>query len=229
METPEAVILELQPAGPVIRAVAWLLDLVIRAVVLVVFAIVAVPFGGVGQGVWLIVVFGISFVYPALFEALNDGATPGKRAFGLCVVKSDGTPVDLSAAVTRNLLRTADWFPALNVLGLVTIVSSRSFQRLGDLAAGTVVVYRRRSSAISSIRTSELADARPVAPATPLEPDEQRVIGQFTERVVVLGRARSAELAALVAPGLVRRQTADPLQTVYGVAAWIASGDEDAT
>lgn len=220
--------LELQPAGPAIRALAWLLDLVIRIVVLAVFAIVAAPLGGVGQGVSLIVTFGISFVYPALFEALNNGATPGKRAFGLCVVKSDGTPVDLSAAVTRNLLRTADWFPAMNVLGLVTIVSSRSFRRLGDMAAGTVVVYRRRSSAVSSIRTSELAEARPVAPAVPLEPDEQRVIGQFTERVPLLGRARSAELARLVAPHLVHRPAVDPLETVYGVAAWIAGTDEGA-
>ena len=76
--------------------------------------------------------------YMIWFEA-RSGATPGKRAVGIKVVKADGSPVDLGAAVARNLLRIVDGF-LFYLLAAILVWVMPLNQRLGDLAAGTVVV-----------------------------------------------------------------------------------------
>lgn len=79
------------------------------------------------------------FPYHVLLEGAS-GQTAGKAASGVVVVMEDGRPCTYRAAATRTALRLADWLPAGYILGLAAIAATERDQRLGDLAAGTVVV-----------------------------------------------------------------------------------------
>jgi uncharacterized RDD family membrane protein YckC len=84
--TPEGIELTLRLAGPVPRALAWGIDLLLR---LAAFAVLSIPLGmlgAVGAGIFLILWFGLEWLAPTLFEVYFDGATPGKRALGLMVL-----------------------------------------------------------------------------------------------------------------------------------------------
>jgi uncharacterized RDD family membrane protein YckC len=190
--TPEGIELSLRLAGPVARALAWMIDLVVR---LTAFGILSIPvslLGGIGAGISFILWFGLEWFYPTLFEVYGGGATPGKRSFGLIVLHRDGTPVGLPASLTRNLLRAVDFLPLLYGFGLLSIVLSRDFQRLGDIAGGTLVVYREASSQHGAIPA-----AAPLPPAVPLGPLEQRTLLDLAARSQVLTPERAQELAAL--------------------------------
>ena len=141
IETPEGITLSLRAAGPVARALAWSIDLLIQCMALLALLIALATLSQGGFGVWLIAVFLTEWLYPALFEVYAGGATPGKKALGLMVVHANGTPVGWSAALIRNLLRAADFLPVLYGFGMVAMFSNRDFQRLGDLAAGTLAYH----------------------------------------------------------------------------------------
>ena len=140
VESPEGIVLELHPAGPFVRLIAWLIDFGVRAILIFVLVFAGELLGQLGWGLFLIGFFVINWFYPVFFELFGNGATPGKRVFGLQVIKQNGTPVDLAASLVRNLLRTADYLPFFFGVGLVSMLSNRGFRRLGDLAAGTLVV-----------------------------------------------------------------------------------------
>jgi hypothetical protein len=93
--------------------------------------------------VLIVLGFANLFVYDVLFEVLASGRTPGKRAGRLRVVRSGGQPVGFIASVIRNVLRLIDLLPNAYLIGAITIVVSRHNQRIGDLAAGTLVVRER--------------------------------------------------------------------------------------
>ena len=95
---PEGVEITLRLAGPVARARAWLIDFGLRTVVMMFLPSVLSLLGDAGTGLMMIAWFAISTLYPILFEALWDGATPGKRICNLAVVHADGTPVGRSCA-----------------------------------------------------------------------------------------------------------------------------------
>lgn len=190
--TPEGIELSLRLAGPVARALAWMIDLVVR---LTAFGILSIPvslLSGIGAGISFILWFGLEWFYPTLFEVYRGGATPGKRALGLIVLHRDGTPVGLPASLTRNLLRTVDFLPLLYGFGLLSIVLSRDFQRLGDIAGGTLVVYR-----VASTQHGSIPAAPPLPPAVLLSPLEQRTLLDLAARSQVLTNERAQELAAL--------------------------------
>jgi uncharacterized RDD family membrane protein YckC len=193
--TPEGVELNLRLAGPVPRACAWAIDLAIRSVIMIALFVGLTPLGGVGFGAFLIAVFLLEWFYPALCEVYLDGATPGKKSMGLRVVNDDGTPVQMAAAMIRNLLRAADFLPVLYGVGLVSMLVNREFKRLGDLVAQTVVIYRDESRADVSIPA-----AAPAPPATPLTVQEARAVLDCAERVPELTAERADELARLAAP-----------------------------
>src|SRR5215470_4339864 len=117
--TPEGIELTLRLAGPVPRAIAWAIDLAIRAGLLFLVMMVASPLGRAGVGVLLITAFFVEWLLPAWFETNWNGQTPGKRALGLAVLNDDGTPVRWPGALTRNLLRAVDFLPILYGIGLV--------------------------------------------------------------------------------------------------------------
>lgn len=199
LETPEGTDLSLYPAGFWIRSLAYTLDWLLRVAIVVVAGIV---FGasGIGQGLTLVVYFLAEWFYPVIFEVWRGGQTIGKKALHIKVIHDDGTPVTFAASLIRNLLRVVDFLPVFYVTGILASLCNRHFKRLGDLAAGTLVVY-----------------ANPVLPSPALEPvgsrpvpegfstDEQRFLLAFAQRSSTMSPARQAELAQVladaVAPG----------------------------
>ena len=102
---------------------------------------------GYSTGVMLTLAFLLEWGYFVLLETLMGGQSIGKRAFGLRVVTRDGRPLGFTTSVLRNLLRAADFLPLAYALGFFVVSSDKNFRRLGDLAAGTLVIAepRRRS------------------------------------------------------------------------------------
>jgi uncharacterized RDD family membrane protein YckC len=190
--TPEGIELTLRLAGPVPRAVAWFTDLLLRLGVLLLASWVLGMLGVFGWGALLILAFLLEWLAMAAFEVWADGATPGKRALGIMVLHDDGTPVRWPAALVRNLLRAVDFLPALYGLGLAAMLINRDFKRLGDIAAGTVVVYRQPSE-----RAAAMPAATPVPPPRPLSLEEQRAVLDFAERSASLTPERAQEIATL--------------------------------
>jgi len=189
--TPEGIELTLRLAGPIPRALAWGIDLLIRGAILAVIGITAAALKQSGTAIILLSAFLIEWLYPAWFEATR-GATPGKRSMGLVVLNDDGTPVRWPAAMTRNLLRTADFLPTMYLAGFIAMVMNRDFKRLGDLAANTLVVYRERKLVPLAI-----PEADPRAPGFALSVSEQRAILDFAERSSGLTPERAEELAEI--------------------------------
>jgi len=196
VETPEGMELELRVAGPAVRALAWLIDLLIRLVLFAALAGVLGLLGAAGVGLLLILYFLLEWGYPVLFEVYRGGVTPGKAALGLRVLQDDGSPVGWGASTVRNLLRAADFLPLLYGFGLIACCLTRDFKRLGDLAAGTVVVHRDPPSAPARAAAS----VPPLPPPQPLTPAEQRALVELTERAQWLSPERREELAELAQP-----------------------------
>lgn len=190
--TPEGVELELRLAGPVSRAYAWLLDFILRLVLLFVSWLILLPLGGVGVGLLLILAFLLEWLIPAACEVYFEGATPGKKMLELQVVHDDGTPVSWGPALVRNLLRAVDFLPLFYGIGLIAVLINRDFQRLGDLVAGTVVVYRENPR-----KHAAVPEAEPQSPAIPLTLGESRAVVSLAERVATLTPERAEELAEI--------------------------------
>jgi len=192
---PEGIEIALYPAGPFARASAWLIDLVLRFGVLLLLMFGIAVLGRFGWAIILLTWFFLEWIFPAWCEVNWGGATPGKKALGLVVIHDDGTPVGWPAALTRNLLRFVDFLPAFYLFGMVSMIVSRDFRRLGDHAAGTLVVYRPPAS-----RPRKVAQASPEVPRGVLTLREQRAILDFAERVADLTPERAAEIAEIAAP-----------------------------
>jgi uncharacterized RDD family membrane protein YckC len=197
VETPEGVDLPLRPAGLMVRALAFSIDLGLRGLALGVLFIALAMLGKLGAGLGSILLFVVSWWYMVLFEVLNHGRSPGKQWMGLRVVHDDGTPVGWPASLLRNLLRVVDLLPFGYFLGAVSCLQHPHFKRLGDIAAGTLVIYREQSH----IRP-ELPEAQPRRPVFALTLTEQRAILGFAERQGELSQARVDELAAILAQPL---------------------------
>lgn len=193
VETPEGIDLLLRPAGPVARGLAYLIDLGIRVLLMVLSFILLAFLGQLGTGLGLLLTFLMTWWYMVLFEVLNQGRSPGKQVMGLRVVHDDGTPVGWSAALLRNLLRFVDILPFGYALGLCACLAHPAFKRLGDLAAGTLVIYRD-----PPLHKSELAAVAAQLPPWPLSLAEQRAVTAFAERAGSLSAARREELAGIL-------------------------------
>jgi uncharacterized RDD family membrane protein YckC len=211
--TPEGVELRLPVAGLAARSLAWLLDALIKFLALTVISITLELLGDLGAGIYLLMVFVLLWFYNVLFEVFNHGTTPGKHALGLRVMNANGTPVGWSGSLIRNLIRFVDVLPGCYAFGCAAVLLSKQFQRLGDLAAGTIVVY-----APKQVANSKQGDASPVPLKARLSLDEQQAIVSFGERANLLNTERAAELAAILEPVL---EGVDR-QTLIGNANWLA-------
>jgi uncharacterized RDD family membrane protein YckC len=218
VETPEGVEIGLRVAGPVPRLYAALLDLGLRMVLYVLLLIPLAFLGRAGLGLFLVGLFLIEWFYHVVFEVKRGGATPGKRRMGLVVLHRDGTPVGWTASVIRNLVRVADFLPTAYGFGFATMLVDREFRRLGDLAAGTVVVHREAVAPGARVPA-----APPLRPPAALSLDEQRAVIEFAERLGTWPAGRSAELAAILAPlhSAGRDEGAEGVQRVVGMANWL--------
>jgi uncharacterized RDD family membrane protein YckC len=198
VELAEGVEIRLRMAGPVLRMSAYLIDFLIRAVVMVIGGICMVIAGiavgdRVTQGLMLLVWFLMDWLYPVFFEAGKRGATPGKRLMGLRVVQATGSPITLGQAVVRNFLRFVDGMPFFtSIFGLASCLATKRFQRLGDLAAGTVVIYDR-------VPPQPVIAAPPPIAAVPLPVgltvNEMKALALFRERAGLWSESRRAEIA----------------------------------
>jgi uncharacterized RDD family membrane protein YckC len=158
IETPEQIDLALEPAGLGSRFVARALDILVQIGILVLVAIPCVLLLGLAgitldlsnnvavgyvAAVLALALFLVQFVYDIFFELRRNGQTPGKSRAGIRVMRDGGAPVDFWSSCIRNILRVADFLPAAYLGGALLILLSSRRQRLGDLAAGTVVIRER--------------------------------------------------------------------------------------
>ena len=198
VELAEGVEIRLRVAGPMLRAGAYLIDFLIRVMLLLagmlLSSLAGLALGGrVASGLMLLAWFLLDWLYPVVFEAGRRGATPGKRLMGLRVVQASGSPVTIGQAVVRNFLRFIDSMPLFTyAFGMASCLASKRFQRLGDLAAGTVVVYDR---APSQPMIPELPPVNPLPLPVSLSADETRALALFSERAGLWPRGRRAEIA----------------------------------
>ncbi|WP_137939226.1 RDD family protein [Chitinivorax sp. B] len=216
ISTPEGVELTLRLAGPVSRGLAWLMDVIIR---LVIFAVCSATLAGLeqyGTGMAMILWFLLEWFYPVIFEVYRHGATPGKSLMKLRTVMDDGTPVSWGASMTRNVLRAIDFMPLMYVTGFLSMIISSRFQRLGDLAAGTVVVYSNEQ------RYGQMLPDAPIqSPRTRLLPTEQRAVIDFAQRLPGWTDERADELASLAEPLVDQRKTIAPRLQLVGIARYL--------
>jgi uncharacterized RDD family membrane protein YckC len=170
IDTPENVSFDYNVAGIGSRFLAALVDTTL--VFFLQAILLAIVILGIGLGVdqftgnftgWIIAILGmISFLflwgYYIFFEILWNGQSPGKRLVGIRVIRIDGTPITASESIIRNLVRIIDLLPTAYGVGVVTMFINVNSRRVGDLAAGTVVVHDRQ--------TKGLHELSPVQPAT---------------------------------------------------------------
>lgn len=219
VSTPEMVSFDYQLAGIGSRILAQLIDFPIQLLLLLVAVLGGIAAGTLvgnsGLAVLATIVAGLllAWGYPILSESVWSGQTLGKRVFGLRVVGDQGEPIRISQSFIRNLVRIIDFLPGLYGLGLTVLFLNGHGKRLGDLAAGTVVVRER-----ATVKLHQLAPPPPppglpaqVLPAPmenlllrSLDVDLRRFLESYALRRLYLDPWRRQVLAAAVAPALAR-------------------------
>jgi uncharacterized RDD family membrane protein YckC len=206
--TPEGVEIELTLAGLGSRFIAAMFDFAVRLLPLLAVFILLDPAGATGAAIFALIDFGMTFFYYVLFEVLGGGRTPGKRWTGLRVVRSGGSPVTFVRSMLRNVLRIVDFLPAFYLVGMLAIFITNQNQRLGDVAAGTLVVRDRHGDRRLGDAPQELATYDP-GPAVNWDVsavsanDVATVRAFLTRRYSIDDRARAAlasELAGRLRP-----------------------------
>jgi uncharacterized RDD family membrane protein YckC len=195
IETPEQTALEFPLAGIGSRFLALAADTLLQmAVFWVLIMIVAIfasftsLFSG-SRGLWtfailFLIAFSIQFGYFAFFEALWNGQTPGKRWTHLRVIKDSGRPISAYDAILRNLIRIVDYLPTLYATGVITMLISSENKRVGDYAAGTVVIHEKPLQGVSSIWQGPAKPVQPIAagPLPQLTVEELQLVEAFLNR-----------------------------------------------
>ncbi len=151
IDTPELVAIQMPLAGIGSRFIALLIDTLIWLAAILVLALaswILVPgitaFSRLSAqwavAIYVLVLFLLNWGYFTLFEAFWNGRTPGKRVARIRVIQQSGRPIGLFESMARNLIRYVDQIPFFYAVGVIAMFSTRQHQRLGDLAAGTLVV-----------------------------------------------------------------------------------------
>lgn len=154
IDTPELVSIEMPIAGIGSRFIAILVDYLlwtVGAIILAILAAIILPAlhfaGRVSEnwalGIVFLIVFLMHWGYFSLFEAFNNGRTPGKQVAKIHVIHRSGRAISFIESLARNLVRFVDYLPSFYTVGVVTMFLSKQNQRLGDMVAGTLVVRGR--------------------------------------------------------------------------------------
>ena len=208
--TPEAVRLRTDAAGLGSRSIALMVDAFIQLVVLVP-VLIAFLFDGLSGTaetvVFSLVVFTVVWGYFPMFEWLRGGQTPGKGRQGIRVVRTSGEPAGFAAVMVRNLLRIVEVY-ALPFIALISMFVTARGQRLGDLAAGTMVVRDRTLPLPQPMAMAPLESGVPALDTIGLTEREYTVLRTFLARRATLDPAARRQLAASLA-GTLRRQLGD--------------------
>ena len=206
VETPEHVEFSYEIAGLGSRFTAGLLDAMIQGVGIFLILLVfwagekSVSFAAYVesalQGLLLLALFLFVWGYHLYFEVFRGGQSPGKRLFRIRVVAEGGYPVTLPRAAVRNLIRIVDILPLpYGVAGLVMFLDPRC-RRLGDLAAGTVVVRERGTAAPASVRAARALTPEERESRRGLPPLEGEMVRTFLKRRGKLAADARLRLAA---------------------------------
>jgi len=197
--TPENVPLELELANPLERGVALIIDTLITAAVTVPIAAILTALSGTGPVgrvanlgsldtplrflfLYALALPLVIVTYHSLLEGLYGGQTLGKKLMNLRVIRNDGTVPDLAAALIRNVLRFVDYMPCTCGIGFTVMLLSAQFRRLGDYAAGTLVIREGRTTP-------------PALPEEELPPMDLQVLTPLA--VANIGRLSSEQILAL--------------------------------
>jgi uncharacterized RDD family membrane protein YckC len=209
--TPERVAFRFETAGLGSRFVAQVIDGLILWAIVLALGLVSIGISTfLGASTAAALLFGLGgfallWAWLILPEALWSGQTVGKYVMHLRVVDARGGPIRPGQAVVRNLFRIVDFLPFYYAVGTVAIFLSARNQRLGDLAAGTVVVRERLA-----VRLGDLASSDPAAPAVAgpgraparLDPALRRFVVAYAQRRPGLTVGRREQLALQVEPAL---------------------------
>ncbi len=216
--TPENIAFEYRIAGPFRRLVAYMIDLLVRALILAVFALAVgltlgiIGLGGFGLGFVLVAWFLLSWFYGGLLETFWNGQTVGKRLLRLRVLTVDGQPINGMQAVMRNILRDVDSLPTPTyLLGLLIAMMNPRFQRLGDLACGTIVVREEASWHSGLTRVDDPAAIRlasEIPPGYEMSRDLSQALATYVERRRYFSPGRRVDIA---------RHVAEPLREKLGL------------
>ena len=223
VNTPERVNIEFAVAGIGSRALAYLADISLLVLgvgmssLLLILLAPLLPIWNRETSKYFVVglillQFFLQFGYFALFEAFNNGQTPGKKVCGIRAVMEEGLPITFLASMIRNLLRIVDFLPFGYALGLLWMFFHNQNRRLGDFAAGTLVIRESAvtldavQSRLTLISNTETAIS-PLAARVPLTLDDFNFITDFLSRSETLEAKQSAKLAHEIAKGFMDRGT----------------------
>jgi len=205
IDTPEQIQFTFELAGPATRMMAYLVDLGVRSVVLAVISLVVLIATGMvlpdlAAGIVLMVMFALEWGYHTVFEWLWNGSTPGKRAMGIRVVRTNGVSMDLTRSAMRNLLRAADIFPFGYATAVLVMFISKSDRRLGDFAADAMVVREEpvKLSRLPNLPEGALSFPRGFASKLGLKERDLSLIDVFFRRQNYFLPDRSEELASIL-------------------------------
>jgi uncharacterized RDD family membrane protein YckC len=210
--TPERIVLSYPLAGPFRRFMAYLIDQVLVIILTVgafFLCLILALFSAAGFGAALISYFVLNWGYGAFCEGFFNGQTVGKNWLRIRVLSEQGVPISGAQAILRNLVGTVDGLlPFGFLIGLTSMLVSRKFQRMGDLAAGTMVVIEERRSSRGITRIDD-PDVNALLPWLP----ERMAVGSHLARVLSdyvevrnrFGPLRRAEMAEPLAGPLRKR------------------------
>lgn len=192
-------------AGVASRFIAGTIDLFLQLVLIGLAALATLTLigGGIGLALFAMAAFTAIFLYDILFENFASGRTPGKRWTHLRVLRAEGQPVDLPASAIRTVMRLVDILPTAYLVGMSSIVVTRRNQRLGDLAASTIVVRepsRKRGSVQTDLRSQPATTAGWDVSA--VSGDEIAAVRRFLERRDELSSQARRELGFRLEQGL---------------------------
>ena len=229
--TPEHVVLRFQTAGLGSRSAAHIIDsLIMYGIVglLTLASLAANAFfpalmfgmGGLMDALLILIAFLIVFGYCICFEYFWNGQTPGKRALGLKTVQEQGQPLTFLSAVIRNLLRLIDMLPGIYLVGCLFIFFHPQHKRVGDLAAGTIVVYQRAGSSAKELQQKDLLLDKLIATVAPLELDpllrrnftleDWQLLAVYIRKKNILPASEKMSITATVARNLLPKAGLDP-------------------
>jgi uncharacterized RDD family membrane protein YckC len=217
--TPEGVTLDVTLAGVGSRFAAGLIDQVLRtALVLALLLLIGLvgDLGDTSSGLFLalllVALFLVQFAYDVLFETLAGGRTPGKRWTGLRVVKAEGGPVGFLASTIRNVLRIVDSLPGFYLVGMLCVLFTRNNQRLGDLAAGTIVVRERTQRTALPQTATPVGDDSSLWDVSAISADDVATVRRFLDRRQTLAPEARERLAYEMATRLGPKVVGPPRQ-----------------
>jgi|Deesub1362B_J571_1020462.scaffolds.fasta_scaffold05809_3 uncharacterized RDD family membrane protein YckC len=222
--TPEHVGIRFLLAGLGSRSLAFLLDSLFRILFITALVVLGLilghfipaldPTGTLMRlsATWLValgvlVYTVIDLGYFLLFEGFWEGQTPGKRILGLRVIRVDGRPIGWTESALRNLLRAVDLLAGLYPLGLLLMFLTPRCQRLGDMAAGTVVVAEPKEAppVMAGEPSEEGRFSTSGVDVTRMEAKDYRVIRRFLQRRNTLEATHRSQIARVLAGRLMRR------------------------